>query len=115
MKLATVSTKNEGSEAGWTILKTWLFKVICSALLFWKSHLWKSFIYDLPKGIMKFMVNAFLDILPTKNNLCRWGERINTKCTLCGNKETLQHVLNNSNTILDQGRYTNLYAFYICR
>ena len=40
-------------RAGWTILKTWLFKVICSALLFWENKnddLWKSFMYDFLKG-----------------------------------------------------------------
>ena len=30
------------------------------------DHLWKSYIFNLPKGIMKFMLNSFLDTLPTK-------------------------------------------------
>ena len=47
------------------------------------------------------MLNVFLDTLPSKNNLSRWGE----KCILCGNKETLQHVLYGK-IMLDQGRYT---------
>ena len=55
---------------------------------------------------MKFMLNSFLDSLPTKNNLSRWGKRTNIKCDLCGYKETLHHVLNNCKTMLDQGRYT---------
>ena len=45
------------------------------ALLEKPDHLWKSFIYDLPKGIMKFMLNAFLDTLSAKNNLSRWGKK----------------------------------------
>lgn len=76
------------------------------AMLERSDYLWKSYIYNLPKGVMKFMLNAFLDTLPTKNNLSRWGKRLNTKCSLCGNKETLQHVLNNCKLMLDQGRYT---------
>ena len=70
------------------------------------DYLWKSFIYNFPKGIMKFMLNAFLDTLPTKNNLSRWGKKLNTKCNLCGNHETLHHVLNHCKIMLDQGRYT---------
>ena len=50
--------------------------------------------------------NSFLDTLPTKNNLSCWGKRSNTKCDLCGRKETLQHVLNNCRIVLDQWRYT---------
>ena len=50
--------------------------------------------------------NSFLDTLPTKNNLSCWGKRSNTKCDLCGRKETLQHVINNCRIMLDQGRYT---------
>ena len=39
------------------------------------DHLWKSYIFILPKGIMKFMLNSFLDTLPTKNKLSRRGKR----------------------------------------
>ena len=54
---------------------------------------------------MKFMLNAFLDTFPTKSNLIvALGEDNN--CALCSNKETLQHVLDNGKTMLDQGRYT---------
>ena len=48
----------------------------------------------------------FLILSQPKITLVAWGKRINTKCALCGNKETLQHVLNNCKTMLDQGRYT---------
>ena len=86
-------------RAGWTILRTWLFKVICSeiTLLEKSDHLWKSFIYDILKGIVKLMLNSFLDILSQPKN---------TKCSLCGNKKAPQHVLNNCNAMLYQGRYS---------
>ncbi|XP_072042835.1 uncharacterized protein [Amphiura filiformis] len=70
------------------------------------DYLWKCYILNMPKGVMKFIMNVFLDTLPTKNNLSHWGKRMNTKCDLCGKKETLQHVLNNCKVMLQQGRYT---------
>ena len=54
---------------------------------------WKSYLYNLPKGTMKFVLNASIDNLPTKANLIQWGKRTNDKCR-CGIKETLNHVLN---------------------
>ena len=52
---------------------------------------WKSYLYNLPKGTMKFVLNASIDTLPTKANLTQWGKRTNDKCR-CGVKETLNHV-----------------------
>ena len=34
---------------------------------------WQSFIYDLPKGTMKFLLNSYLDTLPTLANLQSWA------------------------------------------
>ena len=56
------------------------------ALLEKADHIWKSFIFDMPKGVMKFMINSFTDTLPTKNNLSRWGKRMNTNCNMCAKK-----------------------------
>ena len=70
------------------------------------DYIWKSFIFNMPKGVMKFMVNSFLDTLPTKNNLSRWGKKMTTNCNLCSKKETLHHVLNHCQVMLEQGRYT---------
>ena len=39
---------------------------------------WQSFIYNLPKGTMKFVLNASINTLPTKDNLCLWGKRQTT-------------------------------------
>ena len=33
---------------------------------------WKSFVYDLRKGTLKFLANAHIDTLPTAANLKRW-------------------------------------------
>ena len=33
---------------------------------------WKSFVYDLRRGTLKFLANAHIDTLPTAANLKRW-------------------------------------------
>ena len=67
---------------------------------------WKSIMYNLPRGVLKFAINASIDTLPTHSNLRRWGRKSDGKCKLCGNRETLHHTLNNCKIMLDQGRYT---------
>lgn len=67
---------------------------------------WKSIMYDLPHGVCKFLINSCSDTLNHNSNLVRWGKRTNDRCPSCGNKETLQHVLNNCNIYLEQGRFT---------
>ena len=67
---------------------------------------WKSVVYNLPHRISKFVINSVSDTLNTKANLVRWGKSMNSKCTACGNHETLHHILNNCTKFLDQGRYT---------
>ena len=66
---------------------------------------WKSYIYNLPKGTMKFILNSSIDTLPSKANLKLWGKVVNDKC-FCGQKQTLNHILNCCKIALDQGRFT---------
>ena len=49
---------------------------------------WKSYIYNLKKGTMKFIINAALDTLPTKSNLLQWGKATSDKCKQCRVRET---------------------------
>ena len=63
---------------------------------------WKSIIYNLPRGVLKFAINASIDTLPTNANLKRWGKRSNAKCNLCKARETLHHTLNNCQEMLDR-------------
>ena len=45
--------------------------------------------------VMKFALNAATDTLPQNSNLAKWrGELHSGAYKLCGNKETLIHVLN---------------------
>ena len=66
---------------------------------------WKSYIYNLPKGTMKWLLNSTIDTLPTKVNLKQWGKVTNDKC-FCQQRQTLNHILNCCKTSLNQGRYT---------
>ena len=45
---------------------------------------WKSFLWELPRGVAKFAVNASLNTLPTGDNLRRWGKRTSDVCRNCG-------------------------------
>ena len=70
------------------------------------SITWKSFMWDIPQGVLKFAINAGINTLPTLDNLKRWGKRTSDRCPFCGNIQTLLHVLSNCSIALDQGRYT---------
>ena len=67
---------------------------------------WKSIMFDLPHSVCKFLINSCSDTLNHNSNLVRWGKRTNDRCPVCGNKETLQHVLNMCSVYLEQGRFT---------
>ena len=43
--------------------------------------------------------------LPSPDNLKRWGKRVVSKCPLCGNTGTLEHILNFCPVALTQKRY----------
>ena len=67
---------------------------------------WRSYLWDVPRGILKFAMNAGLNTLPTLDNLKRWGKRVSDRCPFCGNTQTLLHILSNCQVALDQGRFT---------
>lgn len=69
------------------------------------SYHWKSFIYNLPYGVCKFLINSVSDTLNTNANLLRWGKRTNDKCKHCQNRETTAHVLSHCSISLEQGRF----------
>ena len=68
--------------------------------------IWKSYIFDLKKGTLKFLLNSQLDTLPTGANLVRWNKSSNDKCKLCKFRETTYHILNCCKISLEQGKYT---------
>ena len=68
-----------------------------------QSHIsWRSLIFNLPRGVLQFAINSAIDTLATNANLKRWGKKTNAKCDRCGNRETLHHVLNNCQPMLER-------------
>ena len=67
---------------------------------------WKSFLYDLKAGTLKFLANAVIDTLPTNANLKRWKKSPSDKCKLCRGRQTTAHCLNICKVSLDTGRWT---------
>lgn len=76
---------------------------------------WKSIMYGLPEGVLKFAINAAIDSLPTFANLHKWGKRLSSNCPLCSKKGTLLHILNNCNQMLDRylWRHNNIIRILI--
>ena len=66
---------------------------------------WKSILYNLTKGTMKFLFNSFINTLPTQDNLKLWSKTFSDKCHLCKNKDTTLHCLNGCKIALCQGRF----------
>ena len=79
--------------------------------------LWKSTMFQLKAGTLKFMMNASIDTLATPANLHRWKLSPSFKCKLCGNRGTTNHILNCCKIMLETGRYTwrhnNLVNFIV--
>ena len=71
------------------------------------AEIWASAVSNLPSESLKFAMNAATDTLPHNANLALWrkADGINGSCKLCGNTQTLVHVLNNSQVALDLRRY----------
>ena len=65
------------------------------------NEIWKMSPYRLA-----FVIRSIYDQLPSTDNLRRWGLTEDCKCELCGESETLHHVLSNCKYALDNGRYT---------
>ena len=70
-----------------------------------EDAIWKSYIFDLKHGTMKFLLNAAIDTLPTNANLFKWNKRTNDKCVLCKCRETTSHILNGCKVSLEMGKY----------
>lgn len=68
---------------------------------------WQTLVWSLSEELLKFALNASLNILPTPDNLRRWSKVKEATCALCGTTNTtLLHILNGCPTSLHQGRYT---------
>ena len=71
--------------------------------------LWSKAIQALPSNQMKFALNSAQDTLPHNANLALWrGDScMSNKCRLCGDKQTLVHILNACPVALKARRYND--------
>ena len=67
---------------------------------------WKSYMFDLKQGTLKFLLNSSIDTLPTAANLKRWKKSSSDLCKLCKRRQTTEHILSACSVALDTGRYT---------
>ena len=69
------------------------------------ASIWASVVQSLPESLMKFALNAAVDMLPHNSNLFLWKKKESPACTLCKKNQTLLHVLNNCSVARDLRRY----------
>ena len=69
------------------------------------ADIWERALVQLSDDQRKFALNAALDTLPHNANLHLWKKRSNSKCTLCGERQSLIHILNNCPAALRARRY----------
>lgn len=76
---------------------------------------WQTLVWSLSGELLKFALNASLNVLPTPDNLRRWSKTKDAVCSLCGTTNTtLLHILNGCPTSLHQGRYTWRHDNIVC-
>ena len=56
---------------------------------------WKTILYNLPKGTMKFLLNGFANKLPTQDNFKLWVKTFLDNRHLCKNKDRTLLCLHN--------------------
>ena len=71
------------------------------------ASIWSKAVQKLPPELLKFSLNAVQDTLPHNANLAMWRRRegLSCACKLCGERQTLLHVLNNCPKALNMRRY----------
>ena len=71
--------------------------------------IWSKAVQSLPSGLMKFASNAAQDTLPHNVNLGYWHSQSDA-CKLCGERQTLLHLLNNCPVAIQCRRYNQRHA-----
>ena len=69
------------------------------------AEIWAKAVESLPDEIMKFSLNSAVDTLPHNANLHLWKKKESSSCPLCGEKQSLIHVLNACSVARDRRRY----------
>ena len=68
-------------------------------------RLWSSTVVTLPERVFKFALNSLTDTLPHNANLHLWKKLPSSSCNLCGQRQTLLHILNACPSALEKRRY----------
>ena len=68
-------------------------------------NIWAKTVQSLPPDEQRFSLNATVDTLPHNYNLCLWKKKPSPNCPLCGDQQTLIHVLNSCPVARDLRRY----------
>jgi len=71
------------------------------------AAVWAKAVQALPPNTMKFALNAAHDSLPHNVYLHMWKKRDSPNCPLCGERQSLLHVLNNCSVARDLRRYNH--------
>ena len=71
------------------------------------AEIWSSAVSNLPSETMKIALNSTTDTLPHNSNLALWrrSDGVLSSCKLCGEQQTLIHVLNMCPVALELWRY----------
>ena len=62
---------------------------------------------NISSATTKFILNAASDTLPHRSNLSLWGRSVPRWCPLCGEDQTLLHVLNQCQVSLELRRFSH--------
>ena len=78
-------------------------------------QLWSATIFTLPDQVLRFALNSLTDTLPHNANLHLWKRILTPACILCGERQTLLHVLNACPYALSRRRYNDRHdAILMC-
>ena len=107
LKSVVKRTCNDGDEH---VRKDHLCQLTRQGVMNWISTsssavVWAEALEGLPPETFKFALNASHDTLPHNANLSLWGKKISDQCLLCGERQSLIHVLNACIKALELRRY----------
>jgi len=71
------------------------------------ARVWAMAVGNVSSATTKFILNAASDTLPHRSNLSLWGRGVPRWCPLCGEDQTLLHVLNQCRVSLELRRFSH--------
>ena len=69
------------------------------------AMVWPKALRDVSNEHLSFALNSAVDSLPHNANLALWKKRTKDTCSLCGERQTLIHILNTCKVARDERRY----------